>query len=154
MRTLGTLEPVIYFVNHTDPRRPEGYVVLAPYSSFATPPGHSREEARTLAEVDKLQSRLIEQEMRATEADWLYNETLTAGKRKAVEDSLRTRMVSSATTPYEREFIELYLQLRDEKRAKYQQRFMERTMFLHARENDTPRGRGVDEETVNLDRIG
>lgn len=154
MRTLGTLEPVIYFVNHTDPRRPEGYVVLAPFSSFQTPEGHSREEAHTLAEVDVLQKRLIEQEQRTIESEYFYNEALVATQRQEIRDRLYARMVSSSTSEYEKEFIQLYLQLREDRRAKYRQTFLERTMYLRAREMDTPKDRRADEERVNTDRIG
>jgi len=153
MRKLGTLEPVIYFVNQVHPSRPKGYIVLAPYSDFPTPPGHTREAAETLAEVDKLQRLLIKQEMNAAYDEWVYNETLTAAQHERVRADLLSKMISSGTSEFEKEFIRAYLQLREEKREKYRQRFLERTMYLWARENDTP-GRAADSETVNVDRIG
>lgn len=153
MRKLGSLEPVVYYRNHRDPVHPPGFLMLAPYSDFPTPPGYTREAADSLAEVDKLQRTLIEQERRDAEADLLYNEVVMGAKRAEVYDRLRQRMVSSATTPYEREFIELYLKLGEEKRERHRQRFMERTMFLWAREMDTPKDRNVDDETVKLDRV-
>ena len=153
MRKLGSLEPVIYFENYIHPARPIGYIVLAPYSEFPTPPGHERKSAETLPEVDNLQKRLIAQESRAAYEDYLYNESLVADAKMNVHDRLYCRMTSRSTSEYEREFIRLYLQLREEKREKYRQRFLERTMYLWARENDTP-GRAADEERVNTDRIG
>lgn len=153
MRKLGTLEPVIFFKNYRDPAHPPGYLVLSPYSDFPTPPGYAREYADNLPDIDKLQKTLIEQERIAQESDIIYNEVIMGAKRKEIYDRLRSRMVSSSTTPYERDFIEAYLMLQDEKRDRHRQRFLERVMFLHAREMDTPRDRGVDSETVKLDRV-
>ena len=150
---LGSLEAVIYFRNHRDTAHPPGFLMLAPYSDFPTPSGYTREAARTLREIDRLQFTLIEQERRAVEMDIAYEESILGRLQREVTDKLRQRMVSSATTPYERDFIEVYLQLREEKRDKHRQRFMERTMYLHARENDTPKNRDTNSERVSLDRI-
>lgn len=154
MRKLGTLEPVVYFRNHRDPAHPEGFLMLAPYSEFPTPRGYSRETAETLSEVDRLQKILLEQEQRQWEAEAIYDEVVMGQRQRAVVDRLRTRMVSGATSPYERDFIEAYLALREDKREKYRQRWMERTAYLHAREYDTPKGRAVDDEGFRVDRIG
>jgi len=150
---LGSLSEVIYFRNHRDPAHPPGYLMLAPYSEFRTPDGYSREAARTLGEIDALQRTLISQERRDCEQEILHDEAVLSRKVMEVTDRLRQRMVSSSTSPFERDFIELYLQLREEKRDRHRQRFMERTMYLHARENDAPRGRDDNSESVNLDRV-
>lgn len=150
---LGSLEVVIYFKNHRDLSHPPGFLMLSPYSDFSTPPGYTREVARTLPEIDRLQFTLIEQERRECERDMLYNEVVVGKMQREVTDRLRTRMVSSSTTPYERDFIEAYLQLQESKRDRHRQRFLERTMFLHARENDTPKNRRTNDERVSLDRV-
>jgi hypothetical protein len=153
MRKLGSLEPVIYFRNHRDPAHPPGFLMLAPYSDFPTPAGYTREAADTLADVDRLQRSLIEQERRDAEAELLHDEVVLGRRYAEMTDKLRARMVSSSTSPYDRDFIEAYLKLREEKRDRHRQRFLERVMFLHAREMDTPRDRRVDDETVKLDRV-
>lgn len=151
---LSSLEAVVYFVNHEDSAHPAGYVLLAPTSSHPTPEGYSRELARSLPEIDRLQAILVSQERREWERELAADERLMEGRRADVRDRLYARMTSSTTSPYEREFIQLYLQLREDKRARHRQRFLERTAYLTAREMDTPRGRQVYEERVNVDRIG
>lgn len=150
---LGTLEPVIFFRNHRDPAHPPGYLMLAPYSDFPTPSGYTREAAGTLADVDRLQRTLIEQERRDAEADALHDEAVLGRRYAEMTDKLRAKMVSSSTSAYDHDFIEAYLKVREERRERHRQRFMERTMFLHAREMDTPKDRAVDDETVKLDRV-
>lgn len=151
-RTLGTLSPVVYFVNHRDPRHPEGYLMPAPYSSMSTPEGYSRHEACTLREVDALQRRLYEQAYREREAALEKDDAQWRARLERVNDSLYASLASSSTSEYEKEFIRLYLRLRDDKRERYRQRFMEFVLFNHARENDLG-DRRADEETVRLDRI-
>jgi hypothetical protein len=153
MRKLGTLDPVVYFENSA------GVIVLAPSTADARyfyewedrwgrsykNTGFELREAGTLQEVDALQDRLQAQERAKLEAAAEKDEVLYRARARGVADSLRARMVSSSTSPYEREFIELYLQLREEKRAKHRQRFLETTSYLWARE--------MDEHTLPQDRI-
>lgn len=145
-RKLGTLEPVIYFA------RSDGHLTLAPYSSFPTLPGTERRYAETLAEVDDLQRRLIEQERREWESDALYDEVVMQARRDAIRDRLYAKLTSSTTSEFDKDFIREYLKLRNERRDRHRQRFLERTMYLHAREFDTP-GRRADEECFNHERI-
>lgn len=146
MRKPGCIEPVIYF-HYLD-----GHLTLAPYSDFPTPEGAIREGADTLRDVDILQERLVAQERREWEREVEHDHNAFSGRMEAVRDRLYARMTSSATSEYEKEFIKLYLQLRNDKRAKHQQRWLERTAYLHAREFDTPRGREVDREVFLSDR--
>lgn len=145
MRKAGCVEPVIYFTNRRDPAHPPGYVMLAPYTSYATPEGYERNGAETLAEIDKLQKTLQEQEYLRLVGELADDESRLLSARSRVRDDLYTRMTSGATSEYEKEFIRGYLQLRDEKRARYHQRYLEYTLYLHAREMDTGKRR-VDEE--------
>lgn len=127
--------------------------MLSPYSDFPTPSGYTREAARTLPEIDRLQFTLIEQERRECEMEMVHDEVVFGAKQREITDRLRQRMVSSSTTPYDRDLIAAYLQLKEEKREIHRQRFMERNMFLFARENDTPKNRRTNDEKVSLDRI-
>jgi hypothetical protein len=152
MHKPGCVTPIVYFVNHRDPAHPEGFVMLAPYTSHPTPEGYTREEAGTLAEVDKLQSRLQEQEIREARVDYEMDESRMSALRERVYDRLVATLKSSATSEYEREFIRLYLKLREEKRDKYRQRWLERTSYLYVREFDS-HGRDPAKEEYNPDRM-
>jgi hypothetical protein len=109
------------------------------------PAGYERREANTLQEVDRLQKKLQEQTYRSQHAAWEHDDVTFAAARKSVIDSLHQRLSSSVTIEYEREFIRAYIQLRDEKRAKYRQRFICDRAYLEMRENDRPRN---PEETL------
>jgi hypothetical protein len=137
-RALGTLEPVIFFENSS------GEIMLPPttedarwlYGSKYSREGWEWREAGTLPEVDRLQKRMVESERRRDEREAQADERSGAQRWQAVSDNLRQRMISSSTSAYEREFIQLYLQLREEKRDRHRQRFKERTYYLVAREMD------------------
>jgi hypothetical protein len=136
---LGQLSAIVYFENA------DGEIVLPPttedaryfYEAHYRGKGYEIREAGTLAEVDRLQNRLVEAERRKNERAAEHDETISAARWREVGDRLRQRMVSSATTPYEREFIELYLKLREDKRDRHRQRWLERVSYLFAREMDS-----------------
>lgn len=99
--------------------------------------GYEIREAGTLAEVDRLQKRMVEQEMKVRRG-WAERDELTyALQWRVTGDRLRSRMISKDCSPYERDFIQAYLQLREEKRDRHRQRWTETVMYLHARENDS-----------------
>lgn len=151
MRTRGTLAPVIYFVNEgrisgSNSDEEIGWITLAPYSEARTPEGHSRHEAGTLSEVDTLQKRMQEQEHRKLEKELQLDENHMREARAKVRDSLYSRMVSSSTSEYERDFIKAWMELRDQKRRDYfRQRLEEHQCFITAREMDL-HGRSGNEE--------
>ena len=155
-RTLGTLSPIVYFVNSSggdrDPAHPAGYIMLAPFSEFPTPHGYLREYAGTLPDARRLNDRLIEQSRAEWEREAEQNHALVDQRRAEVRDRIYARMTSSATSEYEREFLRLYLQVREEKAAKYDSLWMQRTAYLHALENDLG-DRRADEEVFNHERI-
>ncbi len=139
----GSLSPVIYF------ERKDGFCILPPIEV-----GHGTElarkmladeryrgwewrEAGTLAEVDRLQKRLVDQEDKRSEFMAQTVGDRSRAVRDAVADSLRQRMCSSATSAYERDFIGLYLQLREEKRDKYRASLEQHRWYLWAREQDS-----------------
>lgn len=131
-----------YFVHHTADSHAENKIALPPDSQTPCPPGYEEREANTLAEVDRLQSWLQEIE---------YGKLQREGERDAamwhqrLEDSksrLRTRAASSTTTAYEREFIQEWLKLRDEKAKENFAKRYEVDMAAHSyfaqREFDNP----------------
>jgi len=139
----GTLQPAIYFENSS------GFVILPPEEIGV--PGSAREvyerryksegwewrEAGSLSDLDRLQKRLVDQE---TKKNTAWAQSAGAGRDEAFRrtgDALRARMVSSSTSPYERDFIEQYLKMRDEKRPKYQNALTEHNMYIWAREQNS-----------------
>lgn len=130
---LGYLDPIVYFVNR------EGTIQLPPTSDIPTPRGFDRREADTLAAVDDLQRRLQDQESREWELGMQKDDAALAASREAIRSRLTQRMISSSTTPYERDFIQSYLQVREDRRAHYRSRFEMDQCFFEAREMDRPR---------------
>jgi hypothetical protein len=129
-------------------RNAAGDIQLPPnnecYFTFC-PPGYDRFEANTLEEVDRLQKELQELTYRRQQRELEHDDATWAAARQSVIDSLHRTLASSATTNYEREFIRSYIQLREEKREKYRQRFTCDRAFLEMREMDRPRN---PEETL------
>lgn len=150
---LSSLSSPVYFVNAKDPNYPVGYHVLAPYSEMPAPYGWERRVADTLGDVDKLQDVLLQQEKRRWSRELLHDEVAFGTLRDKVRDTLYARMTSSDCPEYEKEFIRNYLKLRIDKRTRHRNNFEHRTLFLHAREFDTAKGRKDNEESVNLDRL-
>lgn len=147
MRAPGLIEPIVYF------RNADGHAVLAAYSDQPTPEGWMREEATTLPAARALEKRLQEQDRREAEREGIRDTLATAYRRQAIRDKLYQRIKSSSASEYEKEFLRCYIQLSDEKAAKYEQRWLERTSYLHALHFDTPKDRPVDSERVNVERL-
>jgi len=139
----GTLRPAIYFENAN------GQVILPPEEIGA--PGTAREmyerqykhqgwewrEAGTLQELDRLQQRLTDQEVRKNQGRAAAAGMSRDQAFKVTGDALRARMVSSSTSAFERDFIREYLKMRDEKRPKYQNALTEHNYYIFAREMNT-----------------
>ena len=128
--------------------------MLAPYTACPTPEGWSREEATTLRECYKLQSCLQDQEIEDWKREGARDTELVRQRFKETRERMLTRMASSSTTPFDRDFMESYLQLQEKKLEKHERNFECRNAYLRSLEFDTPRGRRDDEESVNIDRIG
>ncbi len=132
---MGQLNPILYFVdsNGTVSLPPSTDAALGIKSSMGKR-GWELKEAGTLAEVDALQKRLQDQEYRENQAAMERDEMTTGQLRKQVRDRLVARMVSSSTRPYERDFIQSYLMLREEKRGEYRKKFTADVSYFMARE--------------------
>ena len=139
----GSLSPAIYF------ERSDGYVILAPgekgnreFARMAYDLKYSREgwqwrEAGTLHDVDRLQQKLADQEMRRMEQMACVNQQVREEVMRQTGAALRNVMVSAGTSDFEKEFIRLYLDMRNEKRDKYRQELMNHNYFIAARELDS-----------------
>jgi hypothetical protein len=117
----------------------DGTISLPPTDDTPCPPGYMRCEANTLAEVDLLQRQLQQATYERCQRELRRDEEAFAESRERVRSSLTAKIASSATTEYEREFLRAYIQLREEKRDKYRQRFACDVAYLEMRENDRPR---------------
>ena len=148
------MEAVIYFRNGTDPTRPRGWIILAPYSDCPTPRGYDREGADSLPKVDRLQKILESQEMGDRISDVLHDERIFGPRRDEIRARLYARMISGECSQYEKDFIGAYLSHRIDRRHKWHAKYLEFQAYMRAREMDTPKNRRVDREQVNLDRIG
>jgi hypothetical protein len=144
----GCIPAVIYY------EYPNGHVTLAPFSDAPTPVNAIRREADTLAQVDRLEKRLQEQELQIAETERAYDEHLMEARRLDIRDRLYQRIQSSGISEFERDFLKLYLQLRDErKKEKYRQRWLEMTTWhFYARHNNLG-DRDASKEEVNLDKV-
>ena len=144
----GCIPAVIFF------EYPNGHVTLAAFSDQRTPENAIRHEADTLAQVDRLEKRLRDQEMQAAEQEIAYEDATYERKRQEIRDRIYQRMCSSNISPFEREFLGLYLQLRDErKKEKYRQRWLEATSWNFYARNNNLGDRDASKEEVNLDKI-
>jgi hypothetical protein len=141
-RALGTLRPVIYLEDAA------GHLLLLPeeigqgqatarelYQRYKAR-GYEWREAGTLEEVDELQGRLTRQEQLILDHRAKVADDHRERVRRRVASNLRQQMMSSACTPYERDFIQAWLMLEDNKREQFTQRWNHRQMYLWAREMD------------------
>lgn len=143
-RAMGTLRPVIFFENA------QGHILMPPeeigkgvglarhlWDQKYKQQGYEWREAGTLSDIDRLQNRLITQEQAVLNRQGFVMDQAREHARKQTASSLRQRMASSDCSPYEREFISIWLDMNEEKRKIYTQRFSERNMYLEAREFDS-----------------
>lgn len=94
----------------------------------------------TLSELDELTKRMVLQEAQAREKEGQYEAKALAQWEKSFKDKIYQKLASSSTSEYEKEFLRLWLQLRDEKKKKaYAQRFLEHQCFFVQREMDSAR---------------
>jgi len=142
-RALGTLRAVIYLEDG------RGHILLLPeetgqgqavarrlYEERYKAQGYEWREAGTLDEVDRLQTRLVEQEQVKMDG---WAERMLGIREKVfaeVGSNLRQRMVSADCTPYERDFIETWLRIREDKRKSFTAAWNHRQQYLWAREMD------------------
>lgn len=137
---LGNLSPILYF------ERADGFIVLAAYDKGKPeqarqvyeakfkPQGYEWRETRNLQDVDALQRKLVEQELREANRRDAQDDYYKQECFRRTGSNLRQWMQSDSCTPYERDFIKLYLELRETKRDKYRQRWSEAQSYLWIRE--------------------
>lgn len=154
-RAMGTLRPIIYFENHKDPSKPLGYIMLSPETNtpnYYVPEGYETCEAGTLAEVTKLQKKLEQQEFDERDVELEAYKQQYAEARKEKRANLVKLMLSPDTDAHDRQFIEAYLQIREDRRAKYEQRFAERHAYLNILAFDENKAQAEIIDKLGVDR--
>lgn len=144
-RKPGCIEPVVFW------RKPDGYLILAPYSSAPCPSDCIREEADTLHAVDLLEKVLQAQEARAAESELILDLGRVERRSEIIRDHLYARMTSGDCPQWERDFIREYLKLRNErKRQQYAERHR-KLWYLYSNHYDSG-NRRVDEEVFKVEK--
>lgn len=147
--TTGHVTPIIYF------RYPNGHIVLAPYSAMPTPHAAIREEADNLPLIQKLEDRLVQQEKdnAEIEVEAQYNrEEMIRARIKSGLYHLATR---GDVPEHVKEILKLHMMARDEEQRKQCQEALNiwQTTRLEGLHYDTPKGRGVADETYDRDAV-
>src|SRR5205807_737633 len=94
--------------------------------------------AETLAEARKLQKTLQEQMKREQELELAKDEAMTSIKREQVRARLTARMNSASCPEFERDFIALWLKMREHKHDLFKKKFTSELGHLDALEWDDP----------------
>ena len=143
-RKSGTIEPIYYWQNQ------KGYVMLLDNSvslgmdrlrRYMGKLGFQLMSAETLKEAEKLQYKLQDQLKKEQENELIKDEAMTAYHRDQVRVRLEARKNSSSTNEYEKEFIRLYLDWRNNKHDLFKKRFSQQIGHLDALEFDNPNKR-------------
>lgn len=154
-RAMGTLRPIVYFENREDPSKPLGYVMISPETNtpnYYVPEGYETMEAGTLAEVTKLQKKLEQQEFDERDVELEIYKQQYAEARKEKRANLVKLMLSPDTDAHDRKFIEAYLQVREDRRQKYEQRFAERHAYLNILAFDEGKAQQAIIDKLGVDR--
>jgi hypothetical protein len=81
--------------------------------------GYAWRETHTMRDVQELQRRWIEQEMKVRRHMGQHDHTVRQKVHKEVASRLRQRMASGSTTAFERDFIKYWLDMRENKQDEY-----------------------------------
>jgi len=98
--------------------------------------GYVWHEAETLAQVQELQSRMIAQERRIQIHMGQVDHASRQRTHAEVASRLRQRMTSSSCSPFERDFIAQWLELREDKQAEYTKKWDDHNYYLQVAEFD------------------
>jgi len=139
-RTMGTLQPILYFENFKT-----GEISMPPTDEIAyhiksemQRRGFELKEAGTLREIDKLQHKMQDWEYAVGQRAMERDDQLMVRVRRNTRERLTTRMISSSTSPWERDYIKSYLMLAESKREKWRKEHdLYRNCYFALRENNS-----------------
>lgn len=99
--------------------------------------GYAWCEAGTFKEVQELQRKLVVQEMKVNHHMGSYDHEVRKRVHAKVAESLRQRMASSSCSPWERDFIKAWLDLREDKQDEYTRKWEQKQYYLQCVEFDS-----------------
>ncbi len=141
-RAPGTLSPLIYFENKNGrlilPPEETGNTGLAKrlYEEKFKHEGYEWREAGSLQEVDRFQKRYTDQLNRERAPGMERMVGAYEAAKKITRDRIYARMISSGTSAWERDFLEIFLRKREGTESKFYNAFSQYTGYIHAREMD------------------
>lgn len=139
---VGKIKAILYFINA------RGYIHLLPsdeeskrWRAHMRSLGFEMMAAETLHDARKLQKKLQEQLYAEQQAELAKDESLTMMRRKQIRDRMVARRNSSATSQIERDFIDMWLVMREQKHDIFKKRFTSQMGVMDALEYDQPNNR-------------
>lgn len=125
---------VIYF------ERPDGTILIPPTHDTRIPDGCNRHECNSIHEVELLERRMQQDTRDRAEREADHEDEMLTERRRQIRRNIMSSIESSATTPYDKDFLLAWCQLRDDKRReRYKQLFQQRESYFESLHNDRPR---------------
>jgi len=135
----GKIKAIIYFENQ------QGVIKMLPtdeeahrYRKYMKSLGFEMLFAESLHEARKLQKKLQQQLYQEQQNELTQDEMTTFHRRQAVRDRLVARMNSNACPVHEKDFIRMWLVVREQKHDLFRRRFTQQIGHLDALEFDNP----------------
>ena len=99
--------------------------------------GYQWKEAGTLKDVQILQRRWEDQEMKVLRHMGHHDAEVRKKVHAQTASNMRQRMQSKDCTPFEREFIDIWLRMRDDKQDEYTKKWEDKIFYNQALEMDS-----------------
>jgi hypothetical protein len=135
----GKIKAILYFINA------QGTVKMLPtdeeshrFRGYMKKLGFEMMFAESLHEARKLQKKLQEQLAAEQANELIKDEVATSGRREAIRVRLNQKLHSNSTSETEKEFIRLWLVMREDKHNMFRRRFTQQIGHLDALEFDNP----------------
>lgn len=119
--------------------RCDGAILIPPTSDIPCPPNCNERYCTSIRDVEQLVRRM--QQIAIDEADraGVRHQIVWEPKLKEIRESLIAKMHTASVSQYEKDFIEEWLKLRDErKKEHYARLFEQRRVIAEALEYDRP----------------
>jgi len=135
----GKIKPILYFQNE------KGTVMMLPtdeethrFRKHMRNLGFEMYAAETLQQAEKLQKKLQDQLYNERQMELAKDEEMTRIRRQQVRDRLVTRRNSAACNQTEKDFIDMWLKVREQKHEIFKKKFTSEIGHLDALEFDNP----------------
>lgn len=119
--------------------RKDGAILIPPTSDIPCPPNCIERYCNSIRDVESLVRRMQQAAMDEADRAGVRHQIVWEPKLKAIRDSLISKMHQAGVSQYERDFIEAWMKLRDEKKKEHYARlFEQRRVIAEALEYDRP----------------